>query len=116
MTGQTSTRIGRNDPTTRPEPSLSGAGRGERARLLWRWVANGAYHHTMSGVLAAGVVMLAIASPAFRDTDNLVNILRQNAIIGVVACGMCLMIIVGGFDLSVGAVAAAAGVVAGVLS
>lgn len=72
--------------------------------------------YTMVIILLAGVVVLSIASPAFRDPGNLVNVLQQNAIIGVVACGMAIMIIAGGFDLSVGAVAAAAGVVAGVIS
>lgn len=60
-------------------------------------------------VLIAG---MAIVSPTFRDPANLINILMQNSIIGIVACGMLLMIVLGGFDLSVGAVGAAASVVA----
>lgn len=72
--------------------------------------------YTMPGVLLAGVILLSAVSPSFRDTGNLINILQQNAIIGVVACGMAIMIIAGGFDLSVGATAAAAGVLAGVVS
>ncbi|WP_232664822.1 hypothetical protein [Pseudonocardia sp. TRM90224] len=57
-------------------------------------------------VFALLVVVLAIVSPTFRDVDNLLNVLEQNAIIGIVACGMLLMILLGGFDLSVGAVGA----------
>jgi ribose transport system permease protein/putative xylitol transport system permease protein len=56
------------------------------------------------------VVMLA-ASPSFRSSANLLNILQQNSLMGIVACGMLAMIIVGGFDLSVGAVGATSSVV-----
>lgn len=58
------------------------------------------------------IVGLAIASPNFRDPANLVNILMQNSIIGIVSCGMLLMIVLGGFDLSVGAVGATTSVIA----
>lgn len=61
------------------------------------------------------IVFLAIASPNFRDPANLVNILMQNSIIGIVSCGMLLMIILGGFDLSVGAVGATTSVIAAVV-
>jgi ribose/xylose/arabinose/galactoside ABC-type transport system permease subunit len=59
---------------------------------------------------------LSIASPTFRTQLNLENILQQNAVIGIVACGMTVMMIAGGFDLSVGAVGAAAAVTGAVLS
>ncbi|RVT81793.1 ABC transporter permease [Rhodobacteraceae bacterium CCMM004] len=57
------------------------------------------------------VIALATASPAFRDPANLVNIGRQVAILGIAACAMTWVIILGEIDLSVGAVASAAGVV-----
>src|SRR5580692_12471834 len=57
-------------------------------------------------VLVIVVAVLMIASPTFRQPINLENVLQQNAIIGIVACGMAVMMIVGGFDLSVGAVGA----------
>lgn len=57
----------------------------------------------------------AIVSPTFRSSTNIVNILQQNAIYAIVACGMLLMIIVGGFDLSVGSVGALANVIAAYL-
>jgi ribose/xylose/arabinose/galactoside ABC-type transport system permease subunit len=62
-------------------------------------------------VLVIVTVVFMLASPTFRQLDNLENILEQNAIIGVVACGMVIMMIAGGFDLSVGAVGATASVV-----
>jgi ribose/xylose/arabinose/galactoside ABC-type transport system permease subunit len=58
------------------------------------------------------VAVLACVSPGFRSPANLVNIVEQQSIIGIVACGMLLMILLGGFDLSVGAVGAAASVLA----
>ena len=63
-------------------------------------------------VFAAVTVLLMAISPSFRQPVNLENILEQNAILCVVACGMAMMMISGGFDLSVGAIGAAASVVA----
>ena len=57
------------------------------------------------------LVFLA-TNDSFRQPDNLLNILQQNSMIGIVACGMAVMIIAGGFDLSVGATGAAASVAA----
>lgn len=66
-------------------------------------------------LLIAFVLLVAsqlLTTPAFGRWANLSNILQQNSIIGIVACGMLLMIILGGFDLSVGAVGAMTSVVA----
>lgn len=62
------------------------------------------------------VVVLSVFSESFRTFGNLQNILTQNAVIGIVACGMLVMMISGGFDLSVGAVGAAASVGAAYIS
>jgi ribose/xylose/arabinose/galactoside ABC-type transport system permease subunit len=63
-------------------------------------------------VFAALVVTMVIASPQFRTKGNFLNLLQQNAIIGILACAMTFAIILGGFDLSVGANAAMSSVVA----
>ncbi len=68
--------------------------------------------HALLIIFALLVGGLAIASPSFRTIDNLVNIVEQQSIIGIVACGMLMMILLGGFDLSVGAVGAASSVLA----
>lgn len=60
-------------------------------------------------------IALAIGSPTFRNPQNLMNLLQQNAVNGIIACGMTLMMISGGFDLSVGANAALSGMVAAAL-
>ena len=67
-------------------------------------------------LLIASVIGLAIANPNFRNPANLLNIVQQASMVGIVACGMQLMIISGGFDLSVGAIAAAAGCLAAAIS
>lgn len=69
--------------------------------------------HGMIIACLALVVVLLIISPSFRVPANLINILQQSSLMGVVSLGMLAMIIVGGFDLSVGAVGATASVVAG---
>jgi ribose/xylose/arabinose/galactoside ABC-type transport system permease subunit len=55
------------------------------------------------------VVVLAIAftatAPAFGSYENVTNVLGQVAVIGVIACGMTFVMLVGGIDLSVGSVA-----------
>jgi ribose/xylose/arabinose/galactoside ABC-type transport system permease subunit len=62
------------------------------------------------GMLSVFVLMLIVflaTNEDFRRLNNLLNILQQSSIIGIVACGMAVMIIAGGFDLSVGAIGAA---------
>ena len=53
---------------------------------------------------------------AFTSPANLLNVLRQNSMLGLIALGMTFVILTGGIDLSVGALLAAAGVVAAMLS
>jgi len=67
------------------------------------------------GIIVAFValfVILAITTPNFLTSQNLQNVLDQNAYMGIAACGATLVIIAGGFDLSVGAIFALAGAVA----
>ncbi len=62
--------------------------------------------------LVALVVLCLIAallSPRFLSATNINNILVQGAVMTVIAIGMTYVIIVGGFDLSVGSVAALSG-------
>ncbi|WP_053351531.1 ABC transporter permease [Leucobacter musarum] len=70
----------------------------------------------MLAVLVGAVVILSILNPVFRSPENLLNILQQASLVGVIALGMQLMIVSGGFDLSVGAVAAASGCAAAAIS
>ena len=63
------------------------------------------------GVYFALVVMfvaMSFASPTFLTVTNLFNILKQNAVIGIISVGMTFVIVTGGIDLSVGAIVAMA--------
>jgi ribose/xylose/arabinose/galactoside ABC-type transport system permease subunit len=66
--------------------------------------------------LAVVVGLLLASSPSFRSSVNLTNILEQNSLLGIVACGMFVMMVSGGFDLSVGAVGATVSVAAAKVS
>jgi ribose transport system permease protein len=71
---------------------------------------------------AAWVALIFVAMAAsarhaaFLTPENLFNILRQNSMLGVVALGMTFVIVLGGVDLSVGALVAIGGVIAAKLS
>ena len=53
-------------------------------------------------------VVMSFASSSFLTVTNLFNILKQNAVYGVLAVGMTFVIVTGGIDLSVGAIVALA--------
>ncbi|MCF3932544.1 ABC transporter permease [Acuticoccus sp. M5D2P5] len=57
------------------------------------------------------VVLFAVLEPRFLHPLNLMNILRQVSIMGLVAVGMTFVILTAGIDLSVGSVVALAGLV-----
>ena len=58
----------------------------------------------------AGLLLLCLAgtllNPDFATWDNGMNVLTRTAFIGIIAVGMCFVIISGGIDLSVGSMAA----------
>jgi ribose transport system permease protein len=64
--------------------------------------------HGLGPVL--GLVLLCIAGTLlngeFATLDNAMNLLTRTAFIGIIAVGMCFVIITGGIDLSVGSMAA----------
>ncbi len=66
-------------------------------------------------IFIALVVVLTILKPSFIQPSNLVNILKQASINGILAFGMMFVIIAGGFDMSVGSTVAFAGILAAML-
>ena len=56
-------------------------------------------------------VALAVADPTFHTARNLSNVARQVTIVGVIAVGMTMVILIAGIDLSVGSVVGVAAVV-----
>ena len=75
-----------------------------RARLA-DWAAGAAWSRIgLPAVIALMVVVFSLINPNFSSATNLRNVARQTAILGITACGQTLVILSGGFDLSVGMV------------
>lgn len=60
-------------------------------------------------ILILAIIIASFLSPAFLSARNLLNILRQNAVILIIAFGSQMVLISGEVDLSPGSVAAFAG-------
>lgn len=66
-------------------------------------------------VIGLGLI-LSIISNNFLTTSNLLNVVRQIAINGILAIGMTIVCLTGGIDLSVGSIVALSGIItAGIL-
>lgn len=66
-------------------------------------------------VLIVLCVLLAIMSPVFLTGGNLINILQQVTVNGVLAVGISIVIFTGGIDISVGSILALVGIIMGKL-
>jgi ribose/xylose/arabinose/galactoside ABC-type transport system permease subunit len=62
-------------------------------------------------ILIAFVVVFSLISPEFRTSGNFINLLKQVTVIGVISCGMTMVVITGCLDLSVGSVFSLLGLV-----
>jgi ribose transport system permease protein len=73
-------------------------------KVRWSW----GMLHGFGPIL--GLVLLCVGgtllNPDFATVDNAMNVLTRTAFIGIIAVGMCFVIISGGIDLSVGSMAA----------
>lgn len=65
--------------------------------------------------LAVLCIVISISSPIFLTQKNMMNVLRQMSTNLYLACGMTMILIAGGIDLSVGSVIAVIGVLGGTL-
>ena len=73
--------------------------------------------YALVGVVALILIVGAILEPdSFLTSDNMLNVLRQASVVGVLAIGMTFVIATGGIDLSVGSMVAAAAVAGGQLA
>ncbi len=59
---------------------------------------------TLFALLLALWVVLGLSTPSFWTANNIANLLRQGAMIAILAVGETFVIITGGIDLSVGAI------------
>jgi len=91
------------------DPQSSAAPAGPRPGVTRALTIAGKYG-TIIGLVAM-IVLLSIAAPGtFFSTSNFVNVITQNSLIAIVACGMTLPLVVGEFDLSLGYTASFASV------
>ena len=67
-------------------------------------------------IIALIIVGMIIRPGVFLTSDNLLNVLTQASITGIIAIGMTFVIATGGIDLSVGSMLAAAGIAGGLLA
>ncbi|MGO1256142.1 MAG: ABC transporter permease [Microbacterium gubbeenense] len=87
----------------------------ETAQSPLRRVLSGSVGRNLGLVLALAVIFLVgtiTDGASFAGLDNILVILRQASVIGVISIGMTFVILAGGIDLSVGAVVGLASVVA----
>ncbi|MFG6476043.1 ABC transporter permease [Microbacterium sp. P06] len=98
--------------TASPDTSAIAA---EPPQPAWRRFLSGSAGRNLGlvvGLLLIIVVGAITAPGSFTSIDNVLVILRQASIVGVISVGMTLVIIAGGIDLSVGSVMGLASVVA----
>lgn len=73
-------------------------------RIGTRWASVTRFGYSY-GIVAALLILIVCATvlyPGFLAPANIINLLHQNAAVGLIAIGMTFVIISGGFDLSVG--------------
>jgi len=67
----------------------------------------------MLGLAIVIAAALSVMSPYFLTSNNIFNILDQSVVIGIIAVGMTMVILIGGIDLSVGSVVGLTGIILG---
>lgn len=67
----------------------------------------------MSLVIVVVMAVLSLISPYFLTINNMLNLLSQSVVIGLLALGQTLVILIGGIDLSVGSLVGVTGIVLG---
>jgi len=76
-----------------------------------KWIFSFGTSATLGLIIVLLFVFLSVTTGSFLTFENLVNLLRQTSINGVIALGMLVVIITAGIDLSVGAVVAISGII-----
>lgn len=77
-----------------------------------RWKNNVREFGILIAFVAIVAVLMIISPDAFAQPKNLIGIVKQASINGILACGMMFVILSDGIDLSVGSTVALAGVMA----
>lgn len=72
-------------------------------------------NYALIGIFLLMCIAFSIASPTFLTLPNIIGVFRQVSVNGILAIGMTLVIITAGIDLSIGPLAAIAGVVSAMI-
>ncbi|TCL62752.1 ribose transport system permease protein [Hydrogenispora ethanolica] len=91
-----------NTKTTTIASENQGIPFGQQCLEVWN-------RYSMYIIFGIIVVISALISDAFFTQNNLINVLKQVSVNGIISMGMLLVIIIGGIDLSVGSVLALTG-------
>lgn len=91
--------------STTAEPTLALAPRRDWARLISRW-------GTIASLVLLLIVFSVLKPDVFATSSNLIDIVNQVAILGVIALGLTVPLVMGQFDLSIVGVATLAGYLA----
>ncbi len=88
--------------TVTDNPNQTTADTASRTRLVQETIRRGAVFILLASLL----LLFSIAEPAFLTLSNLMSILQAVAVVAIIGAGVTVTLAIGGFDLSVGAVAA----------
>jgi ribose transport system permease protein len=92
------------DPVVTGDPIAADPVAAPRLRSIRRLRAEHIRDYGIVVFAIALFIYFSIASPVFLTKNNLLNLVSQNATIGVAACAITLTIIAGNFDLSLGSI------------
>lgn len=84
---------------------------GKKGGISLGWILHSPLALPLIGLIVVSILM-GFASENFFSVSNIMNVLRQVSIVGILAVGMTFVILTGGIDLSVGAVMALSGTIA----
>ncbi len=97
------------------DANVTSSAKSRSRAISFGWLLHSPLALPLAGLIIVSILM-GFASDNFFSVDNLLNVLRQVSIVGILAVGMTFVILTGGIDLSVGAVMALAGtLMAGVM-
>ena len=99
-------------PMNGPATSLNGQTGAAPRRTLLTLLAT-QIELRMSLVVVAVMAVLSLISPYFLTLNNMLNLLSQSVVVGLLALGQTLVILIGGIDLSVGSLVGVTGIVLG---
>lgn len=75
-----------------------------------------ASNHILELILLVVAIGISVSAPGFFTTNNMLNILRNVSLKGVIAFGMTMVIITGEIDLSISSTVALSGVITGTVA